>query len=197
MKKKILPILGMSLLAGIIIWGVVFVFLPQTYWSPSWQYGLREQKKHQITEEFLKFSTNDLIKQIDSNRNWREYKGEQRITKSIHYEASINLLGSKTDDKALAKLKEIILTFPEGQKWAAISTIRKNKNKAMVPALCEALSKHTMNLTDNHIVQALVDLDDPRAFDCLVQEKDKLAYRTSRELAEKAIAKWSRATTKQ
>ncbi len=191
MKNKILLILAI-LLAIIIIAGfMIFEFLPKTYWSPSWQYGLREQKKHQVTEEFINLSTDELIKQIDLNKDRKQYKGEKGTFKSIKYEVSISLLGSRTDEKALSKLKEIILTFPEGQKWTAISAIRKSKNKAMIPVLCEALKKHTLHHTDDLIVKALVDIDDSVALDCLIQEKDKLSYRTSRELAGKAIEKWS------
>jgi hypothetical protein len=190
--KKILSVLAIVLVTIAVTLFMVFEFLPKTYWSPSWQYGMREQKKHQITEKFINFSTDELILEIDSNKDWRQYKGGKGDLKSIKYEVSMTLLGSRTDEKALAKLKEIIMTFPEGQKWAVISSIKKSKNKAMIPVLCEALSKHTLNHTDDLIVKALVELDDPSALSCLTQEKDKLSYRTSRELAEKAIEKWNK-----
>jgi len=190
--KKILFVLAIVLITVVVTLFMVFEFLPKTYWSPSWQYGMREQRKHQQAEEFKNSSTDGLIMQIDSNRDWKKYKGRENEIKYIKFEEAIKALGSRTDEKALSKLKEIMLTFPEGQKWTAISSVRKSKNKAMIPVLCEALSKHTLKHTDGLIVQALVELDDPSALDCLTQEKDKLSYRTSRELAEKAIEKWSK-----
>ena len=192
MKNKVLIILVIAVATIVVAGFLIFEFLPKTYWSPSWQFGLFEQEKHQRAEEFKNSTTDELISYIDSNRDWKEYKGKKKDSKFIIFKEAIRALGSRTDEKAMSKLKEIILTFPEGQKWTAVSAIRESKNKAMIPVLCEALKKHTLHHTDDLIVKAIVDIDDPVALDCLIQEIDKLSYRTSRELAEKAIEKWSR-----
>lgn len=190
MKNKILLIVGIFFLVALIAWFMLFVFLPQTYWSPSWQYGLREQERHRIARESKDLSTDELIARIESNRDWKDFTGRKKDEKYLAFEEAINALGSRTDGKALSKLKEIILSFPEGQKCTAAFAISKSNNKAMVPVLCEALKRHTLNYTDEVMIKALIKIDDPRALDCFIQEKDKVLSKKSREAIETATEKW-------
>jgi hypothetical protein len=193
MKKTIL----LTLVIAIILGFVMFWYLPSIHRLPSWQYGLREQERHKRIEECKYLSTDELIKLIDSNKDWKNFTGKKEDSKYLIFEEAIKALGSRTDEKALSKLKDIIFTFPEGQKCTAAYAISRSKNKAMVPVLCEALKRHAFYETDDVIVKALVNIDDPMALDCFIQEKDKLAYRSSREAVEKAIEKWSAVEGKQ
>lgn len=146
-------------------------------------------------ESFKELTTDDLIEIIKRNEDWNKHR-EGTVTRHFkygRYEGAIKVLGSKPDGKALDKLTEIIYTYPEGQKWTAIGSIGRHKNKAMLPVLCEALKRHTYWHTDDLIVDALVNIDDPAALDCLLPEKDKLRlFPLPRARLEEAIARWSK-----
>ena len=188
MKNKIIALF--IILIGFAFWVLLNILL-----SPSWQYSMLNHEKHQRTEEFKNLPTEELILRIDGNRDWKKHKGWKGNSKYIQFEEAIKTLGSKTDEKALSKLKEIILSFPEGQKCTAIYAIGRSKNKGMVPVLCEALKRHTLQYTDDVIVKMLVNIDDPRALECFIQEKDKIKSKDSYEMVEQAIEKWSEEKT--
>ncbi len=184
-----------TILILVFIGCVQIVLMAWVYISPSWQYGLRQQKMHRSATELKNKSTEEIILKIDANRDWKKPRIWNSDSKYIVFEEAIKALGDRSDEKALAKLKEIVLTYPEGQKWTVISSIEKNKNKAMVPVLCEALKRHTLQYTDELIVKALISIDDASAMECFIQEKDKILARTSRGDMDKAIERWSKLGT--
>ncbi len=160
------------------------------FWRVSGEHsmGYVEAKK------FANLSTDELLRIIEINKSYSKYP-KTHYENSImagRYVGAITILGSKADPEALAELTKIICSNKEGDKWDVIGAIGKYKNKAMVPVLCEALKKHNDNNTDRLIVEALVNIDDSSALECLSAEKDKIRWADVRKQAEKAIEKWSK-----
>ena len=151
-------------------------------------------KGYKEARAFANLSTDELLYIIVTNKNFNQYSTRHInwYLKFGKYRGAIKVLGSKMDERAIHKLTEIIYSANEGDKWDVIGSIRDHKNKAMAPALCVALKKHTHWHTDILIVNALVNIDDPFALECLIQEKDKITSKDARLKAEKAIEKWSK-----
>ena len=121
----------------------------------------------------------------------------KNVSMSGKYLGALRILGSRLDDKATAKLSEIILGSNEGIKWDAIGSIKKYKNEKMLPILCQALRRHTDFHTDRLIVRALDAIDNPSALQTLLEEKDKLHFSDAQKLAEQAIHRWQPAQAAQ
>lgn len=146
-------------------------------------------------QSYNNLPTEKLLEILDNNKDASKFPPSHfnRYLMGGRYVGAVTVLGSKTDQRALDKLSEIINTYPDSRtKWAAIGSIGKSKNKAMVPVICEALKRHTDNNTDRIIVEALVAINDSSARDCLIQEKDKIKWKDCRAITEKAIEKWSK-----
>jgi len=185
----------------IIIICLFFIRIYLINYEGSLLYFLGVSREHGVgyveAEKFADLSTEKLLKIMEDNKNFKEYPRThyEGHVKFGRYIGAIKVLGSKTDKKALAKLTDIIRANNEGDKWDAISSIGRYKNKAMIPVLCEALKAHTDSNTDRIIVKALINIDDVSALDCFKQEKDKIKWKDYRSMAEKAIEKWTKETT--
>lgn len=190
-KKYVLILAGLGVLA--IFVQINFIL------QPGVGYGMREQRKYQAEQRYKMMDSTKLLtivhKQFYPDKTIHGYFNKF-FKPQDSSEMAIKVLASRTNDSvAVQGLTDIILnkkSEPEGYKWSSIYYSGKYKNRAMLPALCGALKKHTLYHTDELIVEALVNIDDTSALNCLIQEKDKLAYKKSRALSEKAIEKWSK-----
>lgn len=144
--------------------------------------------------QYSGLSTEALLKIIDTNKNSNMFSPShfQSRVRGGRYIGAIIVLGSKTDQEALEKLTTILNNGSVGEKLEVIFSIGKNKNKAMIPALCKALKNHSLWHTDNLIVDALVNIDDPSALQCFVEEKNKIESVDAQKKVAKAIEKWSK-----
>lgn len=188
--KSILILAGISLLLALL----QINFLLQ----PGIGYGIREQKKYLAEQRYKMTDSLKLLKIIDVQC----YSGEtiggfisKFFKPTDSAEMAVNVLASRPNDKiAVQGLTDLIIgtkTTLEGDKWYPIYYAGKYKNKALVPALCSALKKHSNSHTDWLIVKALNEIDDPAALGCLVQERGKLKLSYACEKADEAIQRWS------